>query len=479
MTSFTDNKRLLREGLDKIETTDLASRIEDGLRMTQALSQTVPIETVIFYSDGNVPDRIDFDLPFDLQFHRLGKPVANVGITALAAQRSDLGKWHVFVEIMASVASSSDARVQLMHENEPIADDTIQLEAGQSKRLLYQVTSDTASQLEVRLQPDGNDALDADNMAHLQLPRGRSLAIYCSESLAAFRHALRSLPGIDVYPEDGQQESITRFDLAITDQETLSGIESRVQMTVGVIPAAIRDLVSVKTGAASVVDWQRNAPLLQHVQLTDVLITDQTQSAEGKSDGDYESLGFQILAHGNTGPLILEHRAENRLAYHFLFHTDRSTLGFRVAFPIMVANVVRITLREAALSEVRAIRTGVLPPHPLDPKTDYSVAGPGTTQLASTGADGLLSGIAAPRAGIYTILQDGAEVGRIAASLLSTQETSLQAVEELQFRELAVSAADHQVQNDRPLWRGFALGAFFLLLAEWWYFNRPTPMVAP
>ena len=478
VTGFTDNKRLLREGLDKIEATDLASQIEEGLRMTQALSRTVPIETVIMISDGNVPDRIDFDLPFELQFQRLGEPVANVGITALAAHRSEFETWHVFVDVMASVASPSAARVQLMHGNEQIADDYIHLEAGQSKRLLFQVATETATQLEVQLQPDGNDALSADNRAYLRLPPGRPLAIYCSQSLAAFRHALRALPGIDLYPGDGEKESSTHFDLAITDRETLDGIESRVRMTVGVIPAAIRDLVSVETGSANVVDWQRNAVLLQHVQLTDVLIADQTRSAEGISDGDYESLGFSILAHGNTGPLILERRGDNRLAYHLLFHTDRSTLGYRVAFPILVANAVRITLREADLSEVRAINTGVLPPHPLDAETNYSVAGPGLTGRAATGADGVLSGVAAPRAGIYTIRQEGVEVWQTAVSLLSARETSLQAVEELQFRELSVAAAEHEVHNDRPLWHGFALGALCLLLAEWWYFNRPAPVVS-
>jgi Ca-activated chloride channel family protein len=483
VTGFTDNKRLLRAGLDQIEATDLPSRIENGLRMTQALSQTVPIETVILYSDGNLPDRIDFDLPFDLQFHRIGKPLANLGITGLSAERSDLGRWHVFVEIMASVAAATGAQVQLMQENKVIADDNIQLEAGQTKRLMYQVTSDSASQLEVRIQPEGNDALDADNRAQLLLPPGRLLTIYCSQSLTGFRHALRTLPGIDIYPKEGaakegEAKGVTQFDLAITDQEKVSDVAARVEMTVGVVPTAIRDLLAVETGSATVVDWQRNSLLLQHVQLTDVLITDQIRTVAGKSDGDYESLGYKIIAHGNTGPLILEHRGKDRLQYHILFHTDRSTLGFRVAFPILVANVVRTTLRESALSEVRATRTGVLPAHSLDAETVYSVVGPGTTQKVSTGADGLLSGIAAPRAGLYKILQDGVEIGQVATSLLSAQESSLAAVEELQLKEMTVSAVDHQVRNDRPLWRSFALVAFFLLLAEWWYFNRPAPIVA-
>ena len=301
LTSFTDNKRLLREAIEKVVTTDLASRVEEGLRLTQALSRTVPIETVILYSDGNVPERIDFDLPFQLQFHRLGQPASNIGITALTAQRNDVDTWHIFAEVMASVAAASGTKVQLIHEGEAVMDDYVELEAGQSKRLLLQVTTESASELEVRLIPDGSDALEADNTAYLRLPTARPLAVYCSESRSAFRHALQAMPGVDLFPDGDEPRRRTSYDLAITDQELLDGIESNVQVTVGVIPEAVQKLVSVDTGSANVVDWKRNATLLQHVQLTDVLISDQARSADGVSDGDYESLGYDILAHGNTG----------------------------------------------------------------------------------------------------------------------------------------------------------------------------------
>src|SRR5579864_4728091 len=98
VTDFTDNQRVLRDALDQIEVSQVASRLEDALRMTQAMARTVPIETVVLYTDGNVPSQIDFELPFQLNYQQLPAAGRNIGITALNARRSDTS-WDVFARI--------------------------------------------------------------------------------------------------------------------------------------------------------------------------------------------------------------------------------------------------------------------------------------------------------------------------------------------------------------------------------------------
>ncbi|MEQ9065440.1 MAG: hypothetical protein RLO18_01890, partial [Gimesia chilikensis] len=60
--------------------------MEDALRMTQALSRTAPIKSVLFYSDGNFPQEIDFELPFELNYQLLPPAGVNVGITSMNAR---------------------------------------------------------------------------------------------------------------------------------------------------------------------------------------------------------------------------------------------------------------------------------------------------------------------------------------------------------------------------------------------------------
>ncbi len=76
-----------------------------------------------------------------------------------------------------------------------------------------------------------------------------------------------------------------------------------------------------------------------------------------------------MLASSRTGPLLLERRVGTRLEYYLLFHVDRSTLPFRVGFPILAANLLEIVRLQAGLSEVRGSRSGVLPPPQLKPRT--------------------------------------------------------------------------------------------------------------
>jgi hypothetical protein len=166
------------------------------------------------------------------------------------------------------------------------------------------------------------------------------------------------------------------------------------------------------------------------------------------------------------------------LAFHFLFHTDRSTLPYRVGFPILVSNLVDIALQQAGLAEVRGQPTGILPPKSLRPDRTYRVTGPdGTTADAKSTPEGIVGGVAAPHVGVYEFNDGGTLAAKVGVSLIAPSESSLVGVEQLQFRELNVGAATSTVTSDRPLWRWLAWIALAFLLFEWWYFQRP-PSVA-
>lgn len=366
LTDFTDNQRVLRDALDTLEVSQVASRLDDALRMAQAMARTVEIKTVVLYTDGNVPPEIDFELPFQLNFQKLPPAGRNIGITALNARRSDQ-RWDVFVRIEGSkrIEEKNEAPVSasvvLLQNGKELASELISLEAGQSQRIVFPVEAAGPGTLEVRLKPAGFDALDSDNVAFLDLPPARDLAVFCPSELDSYRHALRGLKNVILYPPDEGELKAASYDLVITDRKTDADLEAGSIVFVGVLPDDLGKLVRIDDAMAQVVDWQRSAPLLQHVLLTDLAIADRTVSAEGVRDRDYEELGYEILAHGRTGPLILRKQTGGRTEHLFLFHTDRSTLPYRVGFPILVSNAIQIAMQQAGLSEVRGEQTGALP----------------------------------------------------------------------------------------------------------------------
>ncbi len=478
LTDFTDNKRLLKEALSRLEVSQVASRLEDGLRMAQAMSRVQPIETVVLISDGNVPSNIEFELPYKLNFQKLEPGGANVGIVDFNARRSRTG-WDIFARIEGTKkpdgstgppTAKTMCEYELLQNGQSIKQESVSIDGGRAERLVFKVSTTVATSLELRIKPDGFDSLSYDNVAYLELPAPRPLTVYCPLSMETYRNALENISDLNLYP--GTENEPKTVDLKFAEGPLSVGPESRVTFNVGFVPDDLSNLVELVAGQTEVVDWRRTAPLLQHVQLLDVQIADDPKLAKGISEKDFEKEGYEILAQSRSGPLILEKDLEGRLAIQLLFHTDRSSLVYRVGFPILIQNVTQIAAQRAHLLDAKANPTGMLPVQRIEPETDVRITGPnGHSETTKSDKNGFLSGMSAPYVGSYEITGP-AEPIRIGVSLLSSSETGLSTVEKLMFPEVSVAAAETVLKTDRPLWRWFATAGLVFLLVEWWYFQK-------
>lgn len=473
LTDFTDNQRILKKAVASLEVDDVPSQLEDALRMTQALSRTAPIKSVLFYSDGNFPQEINFELPFELNYQLLPPAGANLGITSMNARKNQAGNWDVFLRIENSKQSDGAAVVELFQEGQSVAREEILLAPGESQRLEFSVAAGGASKLKAVLTPGAADSLAADNEAFLTIPQSRDLLVYVDPELASYRYALDDSKGLILYPGPDQETAPAEYDLVISGAEKDMDRESLVKLGVGFVPEDLKKYISLQPQLTQVVDWNRSSSLLRHVELSDVQITQEPVWTEKSGVENLEELGYEVLIHGKLGPLLLQKRNATDQEFYFLFNTDRSTLPYRVGFPILVSNLLQLTLQEAGIAETQAAATPLLPVVELQPEQKYQIQTPAGKRLSvESDANGVLSGIAALHVGTYQISGAGAKDTEINVSLLNPLETSLVSEEEIQFSEVPVSAAQAQIDTDKPLWSEFALIAFFLLLLEWWYFQR-------
>ena len=474
LTGFTNNKAELREALATVGVEDVAGDLEEALRTAQALARGAAFDKVLLYSDGNFPAQTNFELSFRIDFQRVPPAGPNFGITACNARRGVTGQWDVFVQLAGSPgAESNSGTVELVQDGAVIASESVTLVSGSAPRLVFKVGGEKPALLEARFTPRGFDSLASDNRAWLALPAVRALSVYVPPALASYRHALESIDGLTLFPRDDAPLPAS-YDLVFANAEADLALPARVQCSVGFVPPDLQKLVAVESGNANVIDWRRESPLLQHVTLTDVVLMDDPHNAADVTESTFANLGYEILAHGPRGPLMLARLDGEYLRVHLLFHTDRSTLPYRVAFPIFISNLVGAALRQAHLGEVEAAATGVLPPLPLDPNRSYRIEGPaGFSREAASDERGQLTGVPAAKAGEYTVSGGSGVVARVGASVLSTSESSLAGVEQIEFNDrLKVSAASAPVSTDRALWWPLACAGFAVLLVEWWFFNR-------
>lgn len=473
LTGFTNSKTELRDALAALEVEDVPGNLDDALRLAQAVARTASFDRIWLISDGNFPARTPFELSYQIDFQRVAPAGSNFGITACNARRSLNGQWEVFVQLAGSIeAESTTGTLELKQNGQSVGSERVTLAKGSAPRLSFRLTSDEPAQIEARFTPEGFDSLASDNVAWLSLPAARPLSVFAPEALASVRHALGVLEGVELYPTK-TGATLAGYDLLITDRESDLATSARMLATVGFVPEELRPLVAIEKDSAQAIDWRRDSATLQHVSFDDVLFSESPRRGADISETQFRERGFEVLAEAARGPLLLEKNDGGQHRVHALFHPDRSTFVYRVGFPVLISNLVQSALRSAQLSEINAATTGVLPAVPWTAGAAAQITGPGQLARGETaGADGQLSGIAAPRIGEYVISGGGAPL-RVGASLLSATETSLAAVDQIEFAEqLKVTAAMGAPPVDRSLWWALSCLALAVLALEWWWFNR-------
>ena len=470
---FTSNKRLLLDAIDAIEIEDVPSDVTDGMRLADAMWRMERFDRALLISDGNVPEQIEFELPLKLDFQKLTPADVNMGITELNARRGAEGSWSIFVNVTASEGNTHSAELELIQDGEPRASQVLAPSGGQGQRVSFSIGASKATSLELRLKVDGFDAMESDNVAYLELAPQRPAWVWISPSLSTYRSAAEANPDVRLFPQEGSADTPRDYDLIITDNaQEPKGSTAPVSLHVGYVPEDLQDVIRMNPEPTAVISWQRTSPLLEHVELTDLVILDQAITAQGLKEGDLENRRYEVIAHGKHGPLVLHKREGQKQSFFLLFHTDRSTMPYRVGFPIMVSNLVREAMLQAGLLEVAGDRTGVLPALSLTPEQSYRVRGPGGfDRTEKTDVTGTLSGVPAPRVGQY-VLSKGDSQAKMGVSLLQPSETLLTSVKQLNFSEIAVAARADSPETAKQLWWLFALMAMGFLLIEWWFFQR-------
>lgn len=480
LTEFTNDVQILTKALSEIQPTDRASKLDEVLRMAGAYSRTAPVKRVVVLTDGNLQSKVDFELPFEIDIQQVESGGQNLGITEMSARRTSADnpdQWDVFVRVGGSAVDSVLGEVLLFQDGQEIGRETVSASLGDSERLVFAVESPNASLLEARLVTSEFDSLSTDNSVWLSLPRTRPLKVRVDEDLYSWQHALNIQTDVEV--DSAAEPGRPEYDLIITGNENLNGIHAPITVFDGLIPASLQELLTTRDltaedSAVQVIDWKETNPLLQHVRLRGVQIGQTCEFAEDANEQKLEEGGYEILIHAGEGPLLLQRRRGLETEYVFTFSTGLSTLPYRLAFPIIVQNALQAARQQAGLADIRASATGILPTLNLEAERTYSVRSPdgNTTQVTAT-ENGLLNAVTAESVGRYDILDGNKLVTSIGTGLLSPLETSLEAVEQIQFAELEIASTDAEITNaDRPLWWILALAAFGFLMFEWWYFQR-------
>lgn len=463
----TEHPGVLQQAIDALAVRDVPVRLAEGVRLAQALGQGQPLAALRLHSDGNAAAEVPVELAAPFEYRLVPPGGANLGLVASSARHLP-GHWELLVSVAGGGAPAS-GRVVVLAGESVLTEETVACSPGELRRLLIEVPdSEVIGQavLAVELRPDGFDALACDDRAWLALPPVRPLRIAVAEGLREWRRVLEQLEGVVLVAPDAAP------DLLVSDEPAHESLPAAMHLGIGHVPGDLGELLAIAEGPDAVVDWQRTHPLLRHVELAELATLEHVRWRDAEAEAAAEMRGWRVLVHGREGPLALV--GEDGRRVQFVLRTDRSTLPWRVGFPVLAANIAAELRRLQGLGAVDARRTGAGPIEGLDPDGTWFLQDPEGGRQEVIVAGGRCAGVDLPRSGSWLLKEPGGGQRLLGAALLDVEETRLATREELRFAESTVAAGQVLPGGGQPLWPWLAALGLLVLVAEWAVFTaRP------
>ncbi len=454
-----------------------------ALTMASAIAAREPDSEIAVLSDGHVTLPDNMTLPGRVRYFPIGKDNNNQAIGALTLQSESSGRRQsAFVQVANYGPIEARRRLVLYADGQLIVARDLTLAPGKAQSLtLPDVPADTST-VEARLE--GQDDLAADDHAWAVPPSSEKVAVRLVSTGNRFLEtALHLLPNVlltatppeeyDRRPATADQgeplgEQLTIFD-SVTPTSTLpSG------SLLFIAPLRSTDFFSV-TGqlqAPVPVSILPDDPMLRYVDWREVAIQDATRLA-------LPTWGHAVIGDGKTNaPLLVVGEQNGRRLAVFAFDLRHSDLPLRVAFPILIANLLDALVPGGASglpSNVEPGRPVALSAPPQANALTVQLPGGAVRTLAPSNGKVIFDETS--EIGIYRVSAqepDGKAraLGRFAVNLFNANESDIAPRATLPIAGAGQAGGEELPRARDEWWQPLAWAALALLVAEWLYAYR-------
>ena len=480
---FTGDADRVKQAIDGIEGTDTVADMPGAFSIAQGDVGAGNGALIRVYTDGGYdPDLVRRvqTVPLgntDVRFETVGSTSPdNVAITAMDARRNPVSNgYEVFVAVKHfGNRSTAGATISLLKDDKLIDARPLELKDGQQTETFTSSLIDRGGIVTARLD-DIHDDLATDNTDTLVLPPPRKRKVLLvTEGNLFLERGLNLDPDVildEVSPADFATigKSGAGYGMVVFDGWLPSTMPPGNYL---VFNAEAAETPLLATGPESdspaLIDQNRTHPVMRFVELSGLSIMKSAQS--------HAAPWANVLADGDSGPLIAAGAHDGRQIVNVGFDLSNSDWPLRVSFPIFLANTIDWLTAGSGLG-----------PSSIDTPTG-SVAAvtvpPGLSSVTLTGPNGKDSVVATPatggtvlfnntdRAGIYRIHGSGFE-SQMAVNLLSQTESDLRVKDHPELARSGAGSASgpaRRIRND--LWPMIASVALGLLALEWLLYHR-------
>ena len=472
----TDERALIIDKLGELSCTEGRTDMKTALATALELARGEKNAEVYVLSDGaaDVSDLLLGDAT--LRYFRIGRTIPNVGIVDFQARRGlDFpDEYQALVRMRNTFGEEKSVKLSLIMDDATVEKRTVTIAPGATVEASFPGTLDPKDAL--KLSPRGKgilkasvtsaDAFAADDAAWGLLGRPEKLVVVLvTDAPDRFlKSALTENRSVEPYAATMQQylAKTPGADVLIFKDQLPADVPAGNLLIVN--PEKSCALFDVEGDAQGLVaaDWDREHPVLAGVTLKDVYMP----TARVVKPKPWA----EVLAEADGKPLIVAGQESGRRIVVLTFDPAKSSLSFRVAFPVLVANAFTWLADRGDVSE-REIASGS--EFRLKPSTaveTLEVTHPDGEVTEVTARSGAFA-VSAPTVGVYAANLGTHEV-TFAANLTDATESDLAVRDELTFADRTVEGQTSGEAGYGELWLVAALLALLLLAAEWYLYHH-------
>jgi len=475
-TPFVSEPSVLEQPIRDITAAGTGTSFEEAVSFAADSLRGKERGELILISDGSGFDREgveEFDLgdQTTVRHVAVGEGGGNLAITAFNVRRYVANKldYELFAGVRNYFDRSIRAELQIYADGRLVDTKELELEPGETVQRFYPSQAVSGERLEARVEVASRDARDIfplDDRAYALLPEMSEVDVQLvTEENLYLEGTLLLNPNVEVEtvdPADFDPSGTDEFDVTVFDRFTPEPPESGNFVYIDPTGDGSPWRVVGERDEPVVSSVKRSHPLMRWITLKDLNIGSAREVELGRGD--------VRVASAVGVPLIVARDGEDRNLVGITFDVRNSDLPLRVAFPMLMFNIVDYF----ALDDASYI------PNYVTGRT-WSIDLPeGARNATIVGPDGLeteapiFDGRAVYRGvdpGFYTVRTDAGDVG-LAANLADPVESD-PTPGPIEFGGEAETGGTDQLFFDRrELWIWAVLAAALLLFVEWFTYNR-------
>lgn len=480
LSPFVAETTLLDGPLRGVEVAATGTNFEQALRFGADSLRGKPHGELVVFSDGagldpETLEDLDLGESTTVRHVKLGESAGNVAVTTFSVRRYPANRldYELLVGVANMFERPIEAELQLWADGRMVDTKPLSLEPGQELRQFYPSQAVSGERLEARVKVTTSDARDVfplDDRAFALLPElERAEVLLVTPGNLYLEGTLLLNANIDlerITPDEYDPEAHggANFDVVFVDRVIPEGLTQRGDY-VFVDPSGERSPWEV-SGAIEdpiITSYKKSHPLMRWIGMRDVNI--------GQASRLKLERGDEVVASAFGAPMIVTRQREGRRAVTLAFDIRNSDLPLRVAFPVLMINLVDyFQLSDDEL--VQNFPTGQTwsVQVPQERGQAQVVLPDGQTRpVPIYGGEALVYG---EQVGFYEVRPPQGEPVVVAANLTDPEESRV-APQELELPGVDVSQdTDALFFDRRELWIWALLALAGLLLLEWWTYNR-------